>query len=34
LQLTLSEQNLTQALAVDVGPARARYKPPLTLKRY
>lgn len=33
-QLSLSEPSQTKTITVDVAPARVRYKPPLTLKRY
>jgi plastocyanin len=32
--ISLTEQDLTKAVALDVAAPRARYKPPLTLKRY
>ena len=32
--VTVSEQTQARTIAIDVAPLRARYKPPLTLKRY
>ena len=34
LPISVTEASQPRALTIDVGPPRARYKPPLTLKRY